>query len=70
MTCTYILILSSENYDQDVELFLPRKPLASGHSVVDSDGTSDRFLRRPSKAVRFHVNFIKLLTFVACFLWP
>lgn len=61
------LILLSENSGQNGELFLPRKPLLSGPSVVDSDGTSDKI---PKEAVCFPINFIKLLTFVACFLWP
>lgn len=41
MKCTDSLILSSETYGQNVELFLPRKPFLPGHSAIDSGGTAD-----------------------------
>lgn len=42
MKCTYVLNLSSEAYDKNVELFLPKKKaILTSHSAVDSHGTSD-----------------------------
>lgn len=67
MKCTCILILSSETYDQNVELFLPRKPFSSGQPAIDSDGTSYRIPRRLLQFVSFHMYFIEFLTFIACF---
>ena len=65
--CTYILILSSETYDQDVELFLPKKAILTGILLLILRG---HLINGLPKAVSFQVTIIKLLTLVAWFLWP
>lgn len=56
-----MLVLSSETYDQNVRLFLPRKPVLNLTLLLfPQNGHLIEFLRQLPKAVKFHIHSIRL----------